>query len=106
MKDIQEYSETLFESIKHTDEYGYEYWLARELQNALEYKKWQKFINVIENAKTACKQSDFIVDVLPKWVKHQKCLMEELKTLVSFIMLVIKDYIMVKQQMILQKERV
>ena len=51
-----------FESIKHVDENGCEYWLARELQIALDYKKWQKFINVIENAKNACKQSKFIID--------------------------------------------
>lgn len=37
MNEIKEYNETLFESIKHIDEYGNEYWLARELQNVLEY---------------------------------------------------------------------
>ena len=62
MKQIKKYSETTFESIKHIDEYGNEYWLAREMQNALDYKKWQKFINVIENAKMACEQSKFIID--------------------------------------------
>ena len=29
---------------------------------ALEYKRWDKFCNVIENAKTACEQSNFIID--------------------------------------------
>ena len=62
MNQIKEYNKTVFEDIKHIDEYGSEYWLARELQIALDYKKWQKFINVIENAKTACKQSKFIID--------------------------------------------
>ena len=61
MKEIKEYNETIFENIKHIDEYGNEYWLARELQNALEYKKWQRFINVIENAKLACEQSKFMI---------------------------------------------
>ena len=51
-----------FETIKHVDENGNEYWLARELQIALDYKKWQKFINVIENAKTACDQSKFMIE--------------------------------------------
>ncbi len=37
MNKIKEYNETIFESIKHIDEYGNEYWLARELQSALEY---------------------------------------------------------------------
>jgi len=62
MNEIKEYNETVFEDIKHIDEYGNEYWNARELQIALDYKKWQKFINVIENAKTACEQSKFIID--------------------------------------------
>ena len=62
MQDIEKYNEKIFEDIKHIDEYGNEYWLAREMQITLDYKKWQKFINVIENAKTACEQSKFIID--------------------------------------------
>ena len=62
MNQIKKYSEISFEDIKHVDEYGNEYWLARELQQVLEYKKWQKFINVIENAKLACEQSKFMID--------------------------------------------
>ena len=62
MNQIKKYSEISFEDIKHIDEYGNEYWLARELQQVLEYKKWQKFINVIENAKLACEQSKFMID--------------------------------------------
>ena len=58
----KEISYNTFEEIKHIDENGNEHWLARELQVALDYKKWQKFMNVIENAKTACKQSNFIID--------------------------------------------
>lgn len=30
----------IFDSIKHIDENGEEYWLARELMTALNYKKW------------------------------------------------------------------
>ena len=62
MNQIKKYSEISFEDIKHVDEYGNEYWLARELQQVLEYKKWQKFTNVIENAKLACEQSKFMID--------------------------------------------
>ena len=62
MNQIKKYSEISFEDIKHVDEHGNEYWLARELQQVLEYKKWQKFINVIENAKLACEQSKFMID--------------------------------------------
>ena len=32
-----------FESIKHIDEYGNEYWFARELMPILQYSKWQNF---------------------------------------------------------------
>ena len=62
MNKIMEYKDIIFENIKHIDEDGSEYWLARELQVVLEYKKWQKFINVIESAKISCKQSNFIID--------------------------------------------
>ena len=55
------YSESLFESIKHVNEYGQEFWYARELQTALEYKQWRRFCNVIDKAKEACQNSDFIV---------------------------------------------
>lgn len=43
-----------FESIKHIDEYGNEYWEARELQGALQYTEWRKFEGVIDKAKIAC----------------------------------------------------
>lgn len=62
MKAEIENNYNVFDSIKHVDKNGIEYWLARELQIALDYKKWQKFINVIENAKMACEQSKFIID--------------------------------------------
>ncbi len=50
-----------FEEIKHLDEFGREYWFARELMQALDYKKWDKFINVINNAKVACEKSNNLV---------------------------------------------
>ena len=45
-----------FEDIKHTDE-NVEFWLARELQEVLDYAKWQNFERVIDTAKIACKIS-------------------------------------------------
>ena len=59
--EVKKYNETVFEDIKHIDEYGNEYWLARELQNVLEYKRWDKFCNVINNAKKACENSSYNV---------------------------------------------
>ena len=62
MNELKEYTEKIFEDIKYIDEDGNEFWYVRELQIALDYKKWQKFINVIENAKIACEQSNFIIE--------------------------------------------
>ncbi len=61
MNEIKEYNETTFENIKHIDEYGNEYWFARELMIAIEYLKWSNFVGVIEKAKSACELSNKIV---------------------------------------------
>ena len=47
-----------FENIKIIDKNGNEFWYARELMIALEYKRWDKFTNVIKAAETACEQSN------------------------------------------------
>lgn len=51
------YTESLFESIKHINEYGQEFWYARELQIALEYSKWENFKKVIDKAIESCTNS-------------------------------------------------
>ena len=56
------YSEQTFENIKHVNEYGEEYWLARELQPVLEYTQWRRFADVIERAKLACRNSGYNVE--------------------------------------------
>ncbi len=61
MNEIKKYTEKIFEDIKHVDEYGNEYWSARELQLILNYKEWRKFSNVINKAKIACNNSNFVV---------------------------------------------
>ena len=58
MNEIKEYTEKLFEDIKHIDEDGNEYWQARELMPLLEYSKWENFNNVIQKAVIAYKNSD------------------------------------------------
>ena len=61
MNSLTKYSEETFESIKHVNEYGQEYWLARELQPILEYAQWRRFAEAIDRAKLACQNSGFNV---------------------------------------------
>lgn len=70
MSDLTTYSEQTFESIKHINEYGEEFWYARELQKILEYTEWRNFVNIIDKAKTACEKSNF--DVLDHFVDVNK----------------------------------
>ena len=58
MGEIKNYNQSIFENIKHINEYGQEFWYARELQIALEYEKWDNFKNVIDKAKEACANSE------------------------------------------------
>ena len=60
-KSNKKYKDKIFEDIKHIDEYGNEYWYARELQQVLEYSQWRRFDNVINRAKEACKSSNYVV---------------------------------------------
>ena len=53
---------SIFESIKHIDEFVSEYWLAREFQKVLEYTQWRRFENVINKAKLACENSNIKVN--------------------------------------------
>lgn len=64
----------VFDSIKHLDEKGNEYWLARKLQHALQYSKWENFHKVIKTAQIACKISQQSV---------QDCFPEVRKSIIS-----------------------
>lgn len=55
--DIEEQHFKTFEEIKHVNEYGQEYWLARELQPILEYSSWDKFKKVLEKAIKSCQNA-------------------------------------------------
>jgi len=57
MSEIEKYTEKVFEDIKHINEFGEEFWYARELQNVLGYKQWRRFSDVIERAIDACTNS-------------------------------------------------
>lgn len=41
---------SIFENIKHIDEYNNEFWYACELQKVLEYKDWRNFQKAIDKA--------------------------------------------------------
>ena len=62
MNEIIEYTNKIFEDIKHIEENGNEYWLARELQVVFEYTQWRRFENTIIKAKTACNNSNLSVE--------------------------------------------
>ena len=61
-------SYTHLDVYKRQDEDGEEYWLARELQEVLQYKEWRNFVKVIDKAKAACRntgnvENDYFVGV-------------------------------------------
>ena len=61
MKDLENTNKS-FEDIKHIDEFGIEFWYARELSIILEYKEWRNFNKVLNKAKEACKNSGLVVE--------------------------------------------
>lgn len=83
MNELKEYTEKMFEDIKHIDEEGKEYWLARELQIAFKYKEWRKFDGIINKSITSCNNSninanDQFVQV-DKLIQHGKGGMRNIK---------------------------
>ncbi len=46
-----------FEDLKKVNEYGAEYWSAREIQPLLGYTQWRRFEDAIKRALTSCKNS-------------------------------------------------
>ena len=59
--EIANYNNQTFESIKHIDENGVEFWYARELMPILQYSNWQNFEKIINKAKMSCQNSDITV---------------------------------------------
>ena len=49
-----------FEESAHIEQ-DIEFWMARDVQELLEYDKWSNFLNVIDKAKMACQNSSHIV---------------------------------------------
>lgn len=61
MNELSIQQKKLFDDVKHIDEYGNEFWLARELQGILQYKEWRNFQKVLSSAQIACKISQHAV---------------------------------------------
>ena len=62
MNKTKEYTEKIFEDIRHIDENDNEYWFARELQNILGYNQWRSINDLIKRAKAACQESRYNID--------------------------------------------
>ena len=52
---------SIFENIKNINEQGSEYWLARKLAKALDYKDYRNFLVAIDKAMEACQNSGQII---------------------------------------------
>ena len=50
-------SSTSFESLKRDNEYGAEYWSARDLQPLLGYDQWRRFEQAVRRAMASCEAS-------------------------------------------------
>ena len=50
-----------FEQIKQVKPDGTEFWSARDLADVLEYAQWRNFMNVVEKAMLACRNSGFAI---------------------------------------------
>lgn len=48
MTSIEKYSDRIFENIKQINEYGQEFWYARELQEVLEYCNGEIFMKLFK----------------------------------------------------------
>jgi DNA-damage-inducible protein D len=46
-----------FEGLKKSNDFGAEYWSARDLQPLLGYTQWRRFENAVRKAITSCEQS-------------------------------------------------
>jgi DNA-damage-inducible protein D len=60
-KEIIKTALTVFEQIKHTDNNGNEFWMARQLAKVLEYTDFRNFVTVINKAKEACENSGQLI---------------------------------------------
>lgn len=58
---VTDYTESIFDNIRHTDKNDTEYWSAREFMPILGYKRWENFYKVIKQAMISCENSEYMV---------------------------------------------
>ena len=59
--ELELYTQKTFEDLKNINEYGVEFWYARDLMTALGYVKWGNFVKVIDKAKSSAETSNINV---------------------------------------------
>ena len=50
-------SQNAFEALKRINDYGAEFWSARDLQSLLGYSQWRRFEDAVKRAMVSCEQS-------------------------------------------------
>lgn len=72
--EIARYSEETFESIKHVDEYGYEFWYARSYNPYLNIRNGEISRNSLKKLKQPAKTATWLwMNVLLRSTKHRPC---------------------------------
>ena len=54
---INKQHQATFDGIRHVDDAGNEYWLARQLAPLLDYPQWRNFLPVLDKARESCRNS-------------------------------------------------
>lgn len=57
MENLEKTHHQIFKQIKKVNDQNQEFWYARDLQNVLDYSRWEKFKSVIQKAIKACNNS-------------------------------------------------
>ena len=70
MNELREYTEKIFEDIKHIDDERNEYWYGREIMPLLGYKKWDNFQKVLKQSMISCENSN--ISVLDHFLEVKK----------------------------------
>ncbi len=58
-KSVDQKHHATFEEIRHIDDEGNEFWLARPLAKVLDYSEYRHFLPVVERAREACRNSGY-----------------------------------------------